>query len=388
MVRPIGGAIIGKLGDTQGRKSALETSILLMAFPTFALGCLPTFSQVGWFAPIFLIVLRLIQGLSVGGQLMSSVVFTLERSGDKDMKNWGVWASSVFAAATVGTVVGSMLSYILRAKLTDEQLLEYGWRIPFLFGALGVIPGAYLKYRASDHPISDDPGGQQTSATGTMKRSDTLTETFGTSNRRALIASALVPCLPAATYYITFVWLAIFMETLADPPVPHAFAITSMVGFLAIFANFIGGYIADYIGRRSLVMVVTATLIGIIGPIILYGIASTSDPYVAFGGQISLGLLLAIWNGAMLPWMVTQFPKHLRLTSMNIGYNLAVGICGGFSPAIATILVDRVSAFSPGLILTILSVVSIFGIYLGSTGGGSSTGGVEMTPPSNLSSVV
>ena len=90
--------------------------------------------------------------------------------------------------------------------------------------------------------------------------------------------------------------------------------------------------------------------------------------------------------------MVTQFPKHLRLTSMNIGYNLAVGVCGGFSPAIATLLVDNLTTYSPGLILSVLSVVSIFGIYLGSGGSGNGSGGdgvdVEMSPPGTLSSVV
>ena len=89
-------------------------------------------------------------------------------------------------------------------------------------------------------------------------------------------------------------------------------------------------------------------------------------------------------------WMVTQFPKHLRLTSMNIGYNLAVGVCGGFSPAIATLLVDNLTTYSPGLILSVLSAVSIFGIYLGSgnVSGNGSDVGVEMTPPGTLSSVV
>ena len=195
-----------------------------MAFPTFALGCLPTFEQTSWLAPILLIVLRLIQGLSVGGQLMSSVVFTLERSGNNDTSNWGIWGSSVFAAATVGTVIGSMLSYILRETLTEEQLLSYGWRIPFLFGALGILPGSYLKYKALDHPADTTAASTDTATSedgSTLKRSDTLTETFGTANRRSLIASALVPCLPAATYYITFVWLAIFMETIANPPIPR-----------------------------------------------------------------------------------------------------------------------------------------------------------------------
>mmetsp|Transcript_26020 Transcript_26020/g.36697 ORF Transcript_26020/g.36697 Transcript_26020/m.36697 type:complete len:213 (-) Transcript_26020:1008-1646(-) len=105
LARPIGGAILGLMGDTHGRKSALETSILLMALPTFALGCLPSFKTVGWLAPFLLIILRLLQGFSVGGQLMTSVVFTLERT---DKSRWGLWAASVYAASGLGVVIGSL----------------------------------------------------------------------------------------------------------------------------------------------------------------------------------------------------------------------------------------------------------------------------------------
>ena len=125
LVRPIGGVVFGLVGDTVGRKAALENSILLMALPTVAMGCLPTFAAVGWLAPALLTLCRMLQGLSVGGQLMSSVVFTLEASPEEE---WGSQAAKVMSAASCGTIVGSLLSYALRGTLNDDQLVSFGWR--------------------------------------------------------------------------------------------------------------------------------------------------------------------------------------------------------------------------------------------------------------------
>jgi MHS family proline/betaine transporter-like MFS transporter len=358
LARPIGGAVIGYLGDNHGRKRAVETSIFLMAFPTFALGCLPSFAAVGWLSPVLLIIMRLLQGFSVGGQLMSSVVFTLERT---DEKHWGVWGASVFAVTTLGVSLGSLISYILRETLDDDQLHSWGWRLPFLLGAFGVVPGAYLKFRAREHPHLPEPshGG----GAPKLERKNTFAEAFGPSNRRALLASALVPCLPAATYYIVFVWMAIYMESIVDPPVPHAFGINTAVGVLGIFLVFLGGWISDCYGKYVTLMVASSLCIAVAGPLFLHWIGQ-GDPVVAFSCQATMALFLSIWNGAMTPWMIKSFPPHIRSTSVNIGYNLAVSICGGFSPLVATILVDRFTNASPGYIMTVLAVVSWLGLCI------------------------
>ena len=358
LVRPIGGLVIGLLGDNHGRKSAVETSIFLMAFPTFALGCLPSFETAGWISTFLLVIMRLLQGFSVGGQLMSSVVFALERS---DRSRWGFWASSVFAVAGMGTAVGSFLSYILRETLNDDQLQSWGWRVPFLFGGIGVLPGAYLKYRGQDD--NETPPVRHGEIRRGPKKSTTVEEAFSPSNRRALIAAALVPCFSAATYYIVFVWLAIYMEAIVDPPVPHAFMISTSIGILGIFMSFLGGWISDFYPKYVQLMFFSSAIIAVISPIFLIFIGN-GNPWIAFLCQTTIGLLLSIWSGAMLPWLIASFPPRVRLTSVSIGYNLAVGICGGFSPAVATLLVDNFASYSPGFIMTALAVVSWTGLCI------------------------
>lgn len=133
---------MGYIGDTYGRKKALEISIFLMAFPTFAMGCLPSYDRVGILAPILLTLTRLLQGLSVGGQMMSSLVYTVE---SRPKEKWGLYGSFVMAAANIGTLLGGIIGYWIRKSFSHEALVSYGWRIPFWMGLLVSFSGVYLR---------------------------------------------------------------------------------------------------------------------------------------------------------------------------------------------------------------------------------------------------
>ena len=140
-MRPFGGMIIGYMGDKYGRKYALVLSLFLMAIPTFVMGCLPTFSQVGVLSTILLVICRLLQGMSVGGQLPASLIYTVET---RPKEKWGFFGSLVMMAANIGTLLGNIVGAILRSALNEEQLLAWGWRIPFLSGILIAFVALYL----------------------------------------------------------------------------------------------------------------------------------------------------------------------------------------------------------------------------------------------------
>ena len=374
LARPFGGAVIGRMGDMHGRKGALETSIFLMAGSTFLMGCLPNYSLVGGFSTVLLILLRLFQGLSVGGQLMSSLVFTVER---KPAGTWGFWGSVVSAASSVGVTLGSLAATVLRESLTEEQLETWGWRIPFWFGALGAVPALYLKLQAIEHPVP--PSRQSSSATNETadtlasqgvlqnidEKKDPLRVALSKTNRRAFIAAILIPTMGAAAYYIVFVWFARFMDSLVDPPIPHAFAITSYNGLLAgIVFTIFGGWFADWVGDYAKVMIVSGVLLAVSFPVCLHFIGTgfgSDNEYtgvVAFLIQLYLGIVLAVWSGAQAPWMVLIFPPEIRLTSIAIGYNICLAIWGGFSPLLATVLVEQISNSAPGYLIIATFVLS------------------------------
>uniref|UniRef100_A0A7S4QKX4 Major facilitator superfamily (MFS) profile domain-containing protein n=1 Tax=Ditylum brightwellii TaxID=49249 RepID=A0A7S4QKX4_9STRA len=356
LVRPIGGLILGLMGDTVGRKSALETSIFFMAAPTVAMGFLPSYSKVGWISPALLIIVRLLQGFSVGGQLTSSIVFKLEQT---DQSKWGRWSSIVFAFSNLGVAIGSLFSYVLRETLSKDQLNRWGWRLPFWCGIFGALPALYLKYCAKERAIPEDSSTENDN--GQSGDRNVLRQSFSKSNFRPLISCMLLVAFPAATYYIVSVWLVIFMEDIVHPPVPHAFAITTAVNIAAIFLQILCGCIADYHGNYAHLMIFGAINLAWLTPLLLHFIAQGSS-VVAFFSQLILASCICLYNSGYLPWIVKSFPPSVRLTSMSFAYNLSVGIFGGFSPAVATALVSKFGSSAPGYMVTILAFFALLGL--------------------------
>ena len=224
--RPVGGMLMGYIGDLYGPKKALIISIFLMAFPTFAMGCLPSYKQVGPLAIVLLIVVRILQGLSVGGQLMSSLVFTLE---NHDHAQWGLYGSYVMAAANFGTLLGSLAGTVIETSLSEQQVQAWGWRIPFLSGIIVSFSGFYLRShgeKSDAHGHSEpvqtredfteekaeeedefSPTGEIDDIQVTGPRPNPLREAFRASNRRSLLAASLVPMLWSGGFYLSFVWM-------------------------------------------------------------------------------------------------------------------------------------------------------------------------------------
>jgi len=370
LARPFGGAIIGKYGDTSGRKGALETSILWMAFSTAGMGVLPSYSAVGSLSTVLLVLMRLIQGLSVGGQLTSSVLFTLEST---SMKKWGFWGGVIIAATSVGVTIGSVFASIILDTLPEDEVLMWGWRIPFLLGATGALPALYLKSRTTEQAFNRSAVSTDTSVdsdnidTNDDLEIDPLRETFSSSNKRALMAAILVPTLNGCAYYIIYVWLVIFMESILDPPIPNAFEINSINSLLGgIILTLFGGCFADYVGDYNKIMIWSALVLCVVAPIGC-GLIGTGGDYarvVAFCIQLILSFILAIFSGAQYPWFMKLCPPEIRLTTISVGYNVSMSIWGGFAPLVATILADRINYTAPGLLVSLSGLLSLIGLWV------------------------
>ena len=137
VMRPLGGLFFGWIGDTVGRKRALEISIALMLFPSFLIGCLPTYHQLGWTMTVAIVILRLLQGLAAGGEIVGAFIFTIEAT-DNDHR--GFWGGACKASGNIGSSIGLGVVAILRSTLTNDQLHAWGWRIPFLVSmSFGII---------------------------------------------------------------------------------------------------------------------------------------------------------------------------------------------------------------------------------------------------------
>jgi MHS family proline/betaine transporter-like MFS transporter len=284
LCRPIGGMILGYIGDTYGRKRALEISIFLMAFPTFAMGCLPSYEHVGVWAIVLLTLVRMLQGLSVGGQLVSSLVFTLENN---PKEKWGLYGSYVMAAANFGTLLGGLMSFSMRRLLTEEQLFSWGWRVPFLSGILVSFCGIYLRYSCEEESIQHHSEASS--------RNNPILAAFGKGNRRGLLCASLVPMLWSAGFYLSFVWMATFMDSLIDDAVPNAFGVNSASLFLSVCLLFpLAGILSDKIGRRK-VMFMGGIAMGLLSPLMVI-VISQGNAAKAFFCQTIMGISLSLWG--------------------------------------------------------------------------------------------
>mmetsp|Transcript_24089 Transcript_24089/g.35030 ORF Transcript_24089/g.35030 Transcript_24089/m.35030 type:complete len:501 (-) Transcript_24089:1124-2626(-) len=396
LMRPIGGVLLGQMGDKYGRKVALETSVFLMAFPTFFLGCLPTYSQVGWLSTVLLILVRLMQGLSVGGQLVSSLVFLLEH---EDKKRWGFHGSAVMAAACSGTLLGGLVGTAMRAFVSKEALYSWAWRVPFLCGIIVGWSGYYLKHHVENDgppPMTagtnapcddsshiaekkDEENGTSAEAAKLIPEADGGSSKHDTNQirdsplkialskpyRRSLLSCCLVPTVWGGGFYIIYIWMAIFMEDVVSPPIPHAFSITSASLFACTVVLFpFAGMLSDIYGRVR-IMAFGAISIALFGPVALQIINDSAQrPVVAFMAQFMLGNMLSLWAAPMCAWMVESFPPEARLTAVSIGYNTGMGVAGGISPGLATYMVDLIGPCSPGYLISFLAFISLIGLYI------------------------
>mmetsp|Transcript_10497 Transcript_10497/g.30693 ORF Transcript_10497/g.30693 Transcript_10497/m.30693 type:complete len:491 (-) Transcript_10497:515-1987(-) len=377
LMRPIGGILIGYVGDKYGRKEALTQSLYLMAIPTTIMGCLPTYEQVGVLSTVLLCLCRLTQGISVGGQLPASLIYTVEK---RPREQWGYYGSLPMMAANVGTLLGNLGGALMRQLLTDEQLLSWGWRIPFFSGTWIATVAWYLRKNGTDGVY--DPAG----STGSAEDHNPLKVAFRRGNRLALLSTSIVPMLWAAGFYVSFVWMSIFMGELMNPPMPHAFWINSvglLLGMTWIFP--IAGALSDRVGRVPL-MTVSGLLLTVLGPVFLV-LISRGNVATAVASQLMLGVLLSFYGGPLCAWLVENFSPEVRMTSASIGYDLSHAIAGGFSPAIATILYTNAGVNATGLVYVIFGLLSVAGLYINycfgrgdkeaDTGAGSG-GAVEM----------
>eukprot|EP00534_Pseudo-nitzschia_fraudulenta_P001939 CAMPEP_0201115840 /NCGR_PEP_ID=MMETSP0850-20130426/248_1 /ASSEMBLY_ACC=CAM_ASM_000622 /TAXON_ID=183588 /ORGANISM="Pseudo-nitzschia fraudulenta, Strain WWA7" /LENGTH=485 /DNA_ID=CAMNT_0047379725 /DNA_START=152 /DNA_END=1609 /DNA_ORIENTATION=+ len=355
LMRPIGGLIIGYVGDKHGRKEALTRSLFLMAIPTTLMGCLPTYEQVGPFSTVLLCLCRLVQGVSVGGQLPASLVYTVEK---RPKSQWGYYGSLPMVAANVGTLLGNLCGALMRTLLTDAQLLAWGWRIPFFSGILIAFVACYLRRHGVDGVY--DGAAPEDAA---VREHNPIKVAFRRENRLALLSTSIVPMLWAAGFYVSFVWMSIFMEELMDPAIPGAFWINSLgLLFGMTWILPVAGALSDRVGRTAM-MTTSGLLLTGLGPVCLI-LISKGNVVVAFFSQLILGVLLSFYGGPLCAWLVENFSPEVRMTSASFGYDISHAIAGGFSPAIATALYTKIGLTAASLVYVVFGSLSVAGLYI------------------------
>jgi MHS family proline/betaine transporter-like MFS transporter len=323
LARPLGGIVIGRLGDVKGRKAALVLTIFLMAFGTIGLGLVPSYESIGIWAPISLVGLRILQGVAAGGEWGTSTAFMIEWS-PPDRR--GFFGSFQQVSTAGGSLLGSAVAATLTSSLSPQTMLDWGWRVPFLLGAILLFVGVYLRQNVEETPVYE-------------------------ANRKAVAGQPVVAGLPlgalafgftifwTVAYYTLLAWMPSFTQRFAGLS-PSQSLWSNTIGLVAmIIAVPMWGALSDRIGRRPLLMA-SAISIGLLCWPLFTLMTRGGGLAVVVPIQIVLGILLALYSGAGPAAISEIFPTHLRSTWMSTGYSLAVAIFGGFAPFIATWLIQ------------------------------------------------
>jgi MHS family proline/betaine transporter-like MFS transporter len=303
LMRPLGGLIFGHIGDKLGRKRALIVSVIVMAVPTFLIGLMPTYRQVGLAAPALLVLLRLIQGLSVGGEYTTSSIFMVEHSTAGHRGFLGSFAP--FGSCT-GILLGSAVGAAVTTAFDRSSVESWGWRLAFVFGlAVGAI-GFIIRCRLADDLMA--PGGLPPAASP-------VREAFRTEWRTILRIIAL-NAAGAVAFYMCFVYVTTYLRQIDHMEASTALDINT-IAICALLLLTPMGMLSDRVGRKPVLLGATVGLFFLAWP--LFWMMQRSDIWIVLLGQVGLAVLNACYWGPCTATMVELVPNRLRCTVLSVG---------------------------------------------------------------------
>ncbi|MCM2419575.1 glycine betaine/L-proline transporter ProP [Streptomyces sp. RKAG293] len=339
LVRPIGGMVFGPMGDKVGRKKVLALTMIMMAVGTFAIGLIPSYAAIGFWSPVLLILFRLVQGFSTGGEYGGASTFIAEYAPDKRR---GYFGSFLEFGTLAGYIGAAGLVTILTTVLDDGSMQSWGWRIPFLVaGPIGLI-GLYLRLKLDETPAfqklgtdtaraSDAANGVETTAKGD------LAKIFTNYWPTLILCIALV-----GAYNITDYMLLSYMPTYLTDELHYnethgLLILLAVMVFLMLVINQVGR-LSDHFGRKPLLMTGMLGFLVLTAPAFLL-VKQGSLPAVA-AGMLMLGLSLVCLLGTMSAALPALFPTQVRYGSLSVGYNLSASLFGGTTPLVITGLIS------------------------------------------------
>ena len=354
IARPLGGIVFGHFGDKYGRKHLLQVAIVLVGVSTFLMGCLPTFQQVGYWAPALLVVLRFAQGFAVGGEWGGAVLLVAEHSPNRER---GFWASWPQAAVPLGNLLATIVLLVLSYALTDEQFLSWGWRVGFWLSVVIVAVGYYIRSHVTDAAIFKETQQEVIEAKGAAYGVGEVFRRYprGVFGAMGLRFAENILYYVVVTFSITYLATQLEMDTsrilllLLVAHVVHAIVVPVM------------GRFTDRLGRRPVYGAGAA--LGIVWAFIAFPMFDTRNDWVILLA-IVLGLIIHAFMYAGQPAIMAEmFPTRMRYSGVSLGYQVTSIVAGSLAPIIATALLRQFGTWVPiSIYISIACLVTLFAV--------------------------
>ncbi|MFF4790548.1 MULTISPECIES: MFS transporter [unclassified Streptomyces] len=329
LVRPFGGMVFGPLGDRIGRQKVLAFTMIMMAVGTFAIGLIPSYATIGVGAPLLLLVARLVQGFSTGGEYAGASTFIAEFAPDKRRGFLGSWLEFGTLAGYIG---GAGLVTLMTALLSSDQMTSWGWRIPFLIaGPMGII-GLYLRMRLEETPAF----AAEAEKCESNRPKVPLREMIVGQWKAMLLCVGLVLVFNV-TDYMLLSYMPSYLTSVLKYDETHGLVVVLGVMALMMIVQPFAGALTDRVGRRPVIAAGCAGFLFLSIPALLL-IRQGSLAAVGLG-MAALGLLLVSFTAAMPSALPALFPTRVRYGSLSIGFNVSVSLFGGTTPLVVTALI-------------------------------------------------
>jgi MHS family shikimate/dehydroshikimate transporter-like MFS transporter len=335
VARPLGGAIFGHFGDRIGRKAMLTMTMLIMGLGTFLIGCLPTYEQIGIWAPILLVTLRLLQGIGIGGEWGGAVLMVIENA-PADRR--GLYGSLVQVGFPAG-VATSTGAFLLLSGMPADDFLAWGWRLPFLASAILIAVGLFVRLR-----LAETPAFERIKQEAAVARQPLL-EVIAHQPRNFLIAVGIKVSEVAWVYVLTV--FSIFYATgtlgLSRTLILYAILAAAVLEFVTMP---LFGWLSDQVGRRPMYLVGAA--LSVLAAFPVFWLLDTRDPTIAvLTIAVAMSVTHATMFGPQAAFMPELFGTRLRYSGASLGCQVAAALSGGFAPVIATGLLAWAGATWP-----------------------------------------
>jgi MFS family permease len=349
--RPLGAAIIGTYADKAGRRAAMTLTLMLMALGSGLMGLAPTYAQVGIAAPIILVVARLIQGFSCGGEVGPATAYLLESAPPEKRVGMAAWQSY---SQLLALLSGSLAGVVITNVLSEEQLYAWGWRLPFLLGIVIAPVGLYIRRQL---PETIQPGETHESARAILAE-------LARRHARAVLLGVLVICGGTVATYI-FNYMTTYAITTLHLSAAVGTTLT-MMGYVAQLLGGVAGVWADRFGRKTLLVASRLVFAAGIYPAFLVLTSPESSTLALFVTYMSLSMLFAMGMAPAYAFLLEAFPKAVRSSGISILYALGTTIFGGTTQFVVAWLIDRTGdPMVPAwymLTATIAGVIGILGL--------------------------
>ncbi len=347
VARPLGAVLFGRIGDKYGRKKALTASMIMMAIPTGAIGLLPTYAAIGMAAPILLLIIRIVQGLSLGGAFSGSMSYVVEHADPKARAKTG---SVTMMSLVIGFLIGSVVSTTVASSMDHDDFMSWGWRLPFFVGILIGVVGFWIRNHGEESPIYNE-----------AKASGMLAE----KPVKEAFTKFPLKMFQGFSFYlfvtIPFYTLAIYMIGYSQKHLGLSAEDSLQVNSLAMLAMFLpmwtSAKLADQIGRRKVLMLGIVVMLALIYP--AFQLMQTGLFWYVAAGQAMLACVLG-WYMAPIPAMLVElFPTRIRYTGMSLSYNFCA-ILGGFTPAFAEQLITKTGDITSIMYVLVAAAIGSF----------------------------